>query len=158
MVRLSSIQRFRFLLLFLLADFFVDVNTYQAASAAAAANAQQAPGHQLSPRTISTKYGQIRGAVLYFQPTTANPHLNSPHLNSPASDKSNGPNGQQPNKQNTNTNYLQPVEFFLGVPYATGKPLIVFLSFLFANKFAWLLCWWFYFDSFDSLIAFSVCC
>ena len=132
MVRLSSIQRFRFLLLFLLADFFVDVNTHQAA---AAANAQQAPGHQLSPRTISTKYGQIRGAVLYFlqnQPTTANPHLNSP-----ASDKSNGPNGQKTNKQTANTNYLQPVEFFLGVPYATGKLffLLLLLCF-FANKFA----------------------
>ena len=124
MVRLSSIQRLRFLLLFLLADFFVIVHTHQAG----AANAQQAPGHQLSPRTISTKYGQIRGAVLYFQnqPTTAN--LHGAHLNSAASDKSNGPNGQQQSKQTANTNYLQPVEFFLGVPYATGECFLFFFS------------------------------
>lgn len=119
MVRLSSIQRFRFLLLFLLADFFVDASTHQAA----AANAAQAPGHQLSPRTISTKYGQIRGAVLYFQ----NPQTpaSSPHLSSPASgDKATGQsNGQQQSKPTANTNYLQPVEFFLGVPYATGECL-----------------------------------
>lgn len=123
MVRLSSIQRFRFLLLFMLADFFVDAIAHQAA----AANAAQAPGHQLSPRTISTKYGQIRGAVLYFQ----NPQTpaNSPHLSSPASgDKATGQSNGQQQKPTANTNYLQPVEFFLGVPYATGECLF------------WLLC------------------
>ena len=149
MVRLSSIQRFRFLLLFWLADCVVDVSTHQAA----APNTPQAPGHQLSPRTISTKYGQIRGAVLYFQnqPT-------APHLNSPASDKSNGgPNGQQQSKPTTNTNYLQPVEFFLGVPYATGELLFCSLLLFFCMQTIHrsLLFWWFHFDAFDSLIAFA---
>lgn len=100
MARHSLIQRFRFLLLFILLD-LKDINT------------QQAPGHQLSPRTVNTKYGAIRGAVLHFQ----NQQQTNSQQHSQANDKSAG-NGQ--NKQ-TNSNILQPVEFFLGVPYAMGK-------------------------------------
>ena len=108
MVRLSSIQRFRFLLLFLLVDFFENVRTHQTTTNAR--EQQQAPGHQLSPRTVNTKYGALRGAVLYFQ--------NQQQPNSQPNDKST--NNQNNKQQNSNINNLQPVEFFLGVPYATG--------------------------------------
>lgn len=110
MVRLSSIQRLRFLLLFLLVN-LKNVNTHQATS-----STQQTPGHQLSSRVVQTKYGALRGAVLYFQNQQQSP-TNQHTTNSQAN---NDKSTSGPNKQ-TNTNYLQPVEFFLGVPYATGK-------------------------------------
>lgn len=42
-------QQLRLLLLFLFADYFRNVNTHQSNSQ------QQTPGHQLSPKTVSSK-------------------------------------------------------------------------------------------------------
>lgn len=111
MRRFNSIWRLRLLLFLLISVKYV--NTHQNNNAQ-----QQTPGHQLSSRVVQTKYGALRGAVIYFQnqPSPSNQH-NGQSTNEKSTSSTNGQN----NNKQTNTNYLQPVEFFLGVPYATGK-------------------------------------
>lgn len=79
----------------------------------------------LSPRSVSTKYGLLRGAIVYFKTYDRNfgskgtPASQSSSSSSTASSSSSSNSKTSSGQVPPNGPNLKPVEMFLGIPYAT---------------------------------------
>ena len=84
----------------------------------------------LSPRSVNTKYGALRGTIVYFKgydrgstsSSTSSSSLGSKGSSTASGSTAGGPSSAN-NQKNNNNQYgpsLRPVEVFLGIPYATA--------------------------------------
>lgn len=98
-----------------------------ALSALAASPPLDAASETLSPRSVNTKYGQLRGALIYFKTYDRNFGAGAPPKSASASSSTSGSSSSssssQPGRGQASPSGgvppLRPVEVFMGVPYAT---------------------------------------